>query len=217
MPAGSTVAAQESQLAQIAATLPPLVKQLAQLRDLLAVLAGRFPSQAPTENFDLSKLQLPEDLPVSLPSALVEQRPDVLQAEANLHAASAKIGIAIANRLPNIELTAKCRQHGAGAESAVHRGHGLLGRRRGGHGADLPGRHAAASGARRQGRLRAGRRTISQHRSDGLSECGRYLVRARTGRRGPEGGRERRGRRQNHAGSRAASMAGRLRRTILRC
>ncbi|HMI76321.1 MAG TPA: efflux transporter outer membrane subunit [Steroidobacteraceae bacterium] len=100
------VAAQEALLAQVSATLPPLIKQQAQLRDLLAVLAGRFPNQAPVEKFELSTLQLPEDLPLSLPSALVSQRPDVLQAEANLHDASAKIGIAIANRLPNIVLTA---------------------------------------------------------------------------------------------------------------
>ncbi|MGH8304107.1 MAG: efflux transporter outer membrane subunit [Steroidobacteraceae bacterium] len=103
---GLDVAAQESQLAQVSATLPPLVKQANQLRDLLAVLAGRFPSQAPTGKFELSSLQLPQELPLSLPSALVAQRPDVRQAEANLHAASAKIGIAIANRLPNITLTA---------------------------------------------------------------------------------------------------------------
>jgi NodT family efflux transporter outer membrane factor (OMF) lipoprotein len=100
------VAAQESQLAQAAATLPPLLKQSAQLSDLLAVLAGRFPNQAPAEKFELSSLQLPEELPVSLPSQLVEQRPDVLQAEANLHDASAKIGVATANRLPNIVLSA---------------------------------------------------------------------------------------------------------------
>ena len=103
---GLDVAAVEAQLAQFAATLPPLIKQEAQLRDQLAVLAGRFPSQAPAVNFDLATLQLPQDLPVSLPSTLVSQRPDVLQAEANLHDASAKIGIAIANRLPNIVLTA---------------------------------------------------------------------------------------------------------------
>src|SRR5882757_5047840 len=103
---GLDVAAEEAQLAQFAATLPPLIKQEAQLRDQLAVLAGRFPSQSPAVNFDLSTLQLPLDLPVSLPSTLVSQRPDVLQAEANLHDASAKIGIAIANRLPNIALTA---------------------------------------------------------------------------------------------------------------
>jgi NodT family efflux transporter outer membrane factor (OMF) lipoprotein len=100
------VAAQESQLAQVAATLPPLLKQAAQLRDLLAVLAGQFPCEAPHENFALASLQLPQELPVSLPSALVAQRPDVLQAEANMHAASARIGVAIANRLPNIQLTA---------------------------------------------------------------------------------------------------------------
>jgi NodT family efflux transporter outer membrane factor (OMF) lipoprotein len=108
------VSAQESQLAQLAATLPPLVKQLAQLHDLLAVLTGRFPSEAPDESFDLATLQLPEDLPVSLPSALVAQRPDVLQAEANLHDASAKIGIAEANRLPSFPLTAN-----AGSSTAV--------------------------------------------------------------------------------------------------
>ncbi|HEY8681975.1 MAG TPA: efflux transporter outer membrane subunit [Rhodanobacter sp.] len=100
------VAAQESQLAQVAATLPALVKQLDQQRNLLAVLAGRFPNQAPAEKFELSSLQLPQDLPVSLPSALVAQRPDVLQAEANMHAASAQVGVATANRLPNIALTA---------------------------------------------------------------------------------------------------------------
>jgi hypothetical protein len=99
------VAAQDSQLAQVNATLPPLIKQAAQLRDLLAVLAGQFPSNATNEKFELSSLQLPEEVPVSLPSALVAQRPDVLQAEANLHDASARIGIAIANRLPQFLVT----------------------------------------------------------------------------------------------------------------
>ncbi|HXT10330.1 MAG TPA: efflux transporter outer membrane subunit [Candidatus Angelobacter sp.] len=100
------VAAQESQLAQVNATLPPLIKQLAQQRDLLAELAGRFPSESLPEKFSLANLQLPVELPVSLPSQLVEQRPDVRQAEENLHAASAQVGIAVANRLPNITLTA---------------------------------------------------------------------------------------------------------------
>jgi NodT family efflux transporter outer membrane factor (OMF) lipoprotein len=108
------LAAQESQLAQVTSTLAPLLKQLAQTRDLLAVLTGRFPSQAPAEIFDLSSLHLPEELPVALPSALVAQRPDVLQAEANLHDASAKIGIATANRLPNVTLSAN-----AGSSAAV--------------------------------------------------------------------------------------------------
>jgi NodT family efflux transporter outer membrane factor (OMF) lipoprotein len=100
------VAAQESQLAQTSATLPPLLKQMLQQQDMIAVLTGRFPSQSPPAKFDLLSLQLPTELPLSLPSALVEQRPDVLQAEANLHDASAKVGIAVANRLPNIMLTA---------------------------------------------------------------------------------------------------------------
>ena len=99
------VAAQRSQLAQLSATLPPLLTQLTQQRDLLAALTGRFPNQAPGEAIELSTLTLPQDLPLSLPSALIEQRPDVLQAEANMHAASAQVGVSIANRLPNIQLT----------------------------------------------------------------------------------------------------------------
>ncbi|HLY51804.1 MAG TPA: efflux transporter outer membrane subunit [Steroidobacteraceae bacterium] len=103
---GLDVAAQESQLAQVAATLPPLIKQAAQLHDLMATLAGEFPGQAGAGNFELTSLELPQDLPVSVPADLVRQRPDVRQAEADLHAASAKIGIAVANRLPNVTLSA---------------------------------------------------------------------------------------------------------------
>lgn len=100
------VAAQEAQLAQVTATLPPLLKQLAQQRDLLATLSGGFPNQELPERFELSSLQLPQELPVSLPSQLVEQRPDVRQAEENLHSACALIGVARANRLPSFALTA---------------------------------------------------------------------------------------------------------------
>ena len=103
---GLDLAAQQSQLAQANATLPPLIKQAAQLHDQLAVLTGQFPSEMPAERFDLASLKLPQDLPVSLPSKLVAQRPDVRQAQANLHAASAQIGIAVAERLPNITLSA---------------------------------------------------------------------------------------------------------------
>ncbi|MGO9612406.1 MAG: efflux transporter outer membrane subunit [Dissulfurispiraceae bacterium] len=100
------VVAQEAALAQVQAMLPPLEKQLAQQRDLLARLAGRFPNESLLEEFKLSALQLPQELPVSLPSKLVEQRPDVRSAEEQLHAASAEIGVSIANRLPNITLSA---------------------------------------------------------------------------------------------------------------
>jgi NodT family efflux transporter outer membrane factor (OMF) lipoprotein len=100
------LAAQESQLAQLQATLPPLMNQLDQQDHLLAVLSGRLPSEAPAEAFDLAGLTLPQQLPLSLPSVLVAQRPDVRQAEANMHSASAQVGVAIANRLPNFSLTA---------------------------------------------------------------------------------------------------------------
>ena len=100
------LAAQQSALAQQVAQLPGLVKLEQQQRDLLAVLVGRYPEKAPDAPSDLAGLQLPQDLPLSLPSTLVRQRPDILQAEANMHMASAQIGIAAANRLPNIQLTA---------------------------------------------------------------------------------------------------------------
>lgn len=100
------VAAQEASLAQIAATLPPLRKALAQQRDLLSALAGRFPSQEPIETFKLSELRLPIDLPVSLPAQLIEQRPDVRSAEEQLHSASALVGVAVANMLPNLSINA---------------------------------------------------------------------------------------------------------------
>jgi NodT family efflux transporter outer membrane factor (OMF) lipoprotein len=92
--AGADVAAVEATLAQGQATLSPLQKQLALQRDLLTALIGRLPSQEPAEKFELASLQLPQDLPVSLPSKLVEQRPDIQSAEAQLHAASALIGVA---------------------------------------------------------------------------------------------------------------------------
>ena len=103
--AGLDVAAQEAALAQVEATLPPLEKQLAQTRDLLAALAGRFPSEELEEKFDLASLRLPQELPVSLPSKLVEQRPDMRAAEEQWHSACAQVGVAVANRLPQISIT----------------------------------------------------------------------------------------------------------------
>ncbi len=103
--AGVDVAAQEAALAQAQQTMPTLEKQLSQQRDLLIALAGRFPSEGIEQTFDLAALKLPQDIPVSLPSKLVEQRPDIRIAEENLHAASAQVGVAIANMLPDITLT----------------------------------------------------------------------------------------------------------------
>ena len=108
----AAVLQQAATLAQVQATLPPLEKQLAQQRNDLAILAGRFPSQELGASFDLAALRLPEELPVSLPSKLIEQRPDVRSSEAQLHQASAQIGVAISNQLPQLTLSA---QYGSSA------------------------------------------------------------------------------------------------------
>jgi NodT family efflux transporter outer membrane factor (OMF) lipoprotein len=100
------VALQEAALAQVKATLPPLRKALQIQRDALSALIGVYPSQEPREIFKLADLHLPEELPVSLPSQLIEQRPDVRAAEEMLHAASAQIGVAVANMLPNFTIAA---------------------------------------------------------------------------------------------------------------
>jgi NodT family efflux transporter outer membrane factor (OMF) lipoprotein len=103
---GADVAAQQATLAQARQTLPPLEKQLAQERDLITALAGRFPDDQVPQAFDLDHLDLPHELPISVPAKLVDQRPDVRAAESNLHMAEAEIGVAIANELPDISLSA---------------------------------------------------------------------------------------------------------------
>jgi NodT family efflux transporter outer membrane factor (OMF) lipoprotein len=102
---GIDVANQEAALAQARQLLPPLQKQLEQTHDLIRALCGKLPNEKLDDDFDLSTLHLPEDLPVSLPSKLVEQRPDVRAAEEQMHAASAQVGVAIAARLPQFTLT----------------------------------------------------------------------------------------------------------------
>lgn len=99
------VAAQEAALAQVEQTLPPLQKQLEQTRDLIRALAGNLPNQDVEETFQLSSLHLPENLPLSLPSKIVEQRPDVRAAEEQMRSASANVGVAVAARLPQFSLT----------------------------------------------------------------------------------------------------------------
>lgn len=101
----SDVLAQQTQVAQTRAALPALDRQLAQTRHRLAVLAGKPPSEAALPEFELDGLRLPETLPVSLPSSLVRQRPDIRASEALLHEASAQIGVATANLYPQITLS----------------------------------------------------------------------------------------------------------------
>jgi NodT family efflux transporter outer membrane factor (OMF) lipoprotein len=109
------VLAQQTLLAQSEATLPPLKKQLEIERDLLRALTGHFPDQDVGENFDLANLKLPENLPLSLPSQLVEQRPDVRADEALVHQASAGIGVATANMLPKFTLSGSLGSFAGGA------------------------------------------------------------------------------------------------------
>ncbi|MBN9087826.1 MAG: efflux transporter outer membrane subunit [Reyranella sp.] len=101
---GADIAAQQAALAQVEATLPPLQKALAQQRNLLAALTGRLTNEQLGERFRLADLRLPQELPLSLPSRMVEQRPDVRAAESNLHSASALVGVATANQFPNVTL-----------------------------------------------------------------------------------------------------------------
>ena len=98
------VALQEAVIAQTDASLPVLQKQLALQRNQLTALLGRLPSEAPTETFELASLELPATMPLSLPSQLVVQRPDIRAAQAQMHAASALVGVAMANRLPAVTL-----------------------------------------------------------------------------------------------------------------
>ncbi len=99
------VYAQDAALAQLEGTLPPLNKQLYQTRDQLAALTGHLPADTKPIRFELDQLVLPTDLPLGVPSQLVERRPDVRAAEAQLHAATAQVGVAIANLLPQLTIT----------------------------------------------------------------------------------------------------------------
>jgi NodT family efflux transporter outer membrane factor (OMF) lipoprotein len=99
------VAAQEAALAQAQTMLPPLQKQFEQTRDLIRALVGNLPNQEVAGTFELDALQLPQELPLSLPAKVIEQRPDVRAAEAQLHAANAQVGVAVAAMLPQYSIT----------------------------------------------------------------------------------------------------------------
>jgi NodT family efflux transporter outer membrane factor (OMF) lipoprotein len=104
--ANADLAAQAALLAQARATLPPLEKQFQINRDLLNALVGRTPGEPLEVGFSFQSLSLPDRLPLSLPAQIVEHRPDVRIAEAELHAASAEVGVAAAARWPSLQLDA---------------------------------------------------------------------------------------------------------------
>ncbi len=99
------VATQEQALATAEQAVPPLRKQLEQTRDLLRELAGNPPDRDVAETFTLADFTLPATLPVSVPSQLLEQRPDIRVAEEQLHLASSNVGVALAARLPLVNIT----------------------------------------------------------------------------------------------------------------
>jgi NodT family efflux transporter outer membrane factor (OMF) lipoprotein len=123
--AGGAVLAQEATLAQAKTSLPPLQKQLDQTRNQLAALAGRLPNEDIGATFDLGALTLPRELPLSLPSKLVEQRPDIRAADAQLHQASANVGVALANEFPQISITGSFGNVGSPAGSVLTPGVGI--------------------------------------------------------------------------------------------
>jgi NodT family efflux transporter outer membrane factor (OMF) lipoprotein len=116
----SDVLTADSQLAADLTQLPTLHKQLDQAYDSLAVLAGRAPSAWQVQPFDIEQFTLPRDIPLSLPARLVRQRPDVLAAEMQLHAASAAIGVAVAQEFPDISLSASISREALRAADLFH-------------------------------------------------------------------------------------------------
>jgi NodT family efflux transporter outer membrane factor (OMF) lipoprotein len=113
---------QEAALAQAQTNLPPLQKALTVQEDLLAYLIGKAPGQGAPPLFTMADFTLPKSLPLSLPSKLVEQRPDIRVAEANLHVASAAVGVAVAARLPTLALEAAGGGNGARFATLFSRG-----------------------------------------------------------------------------------------------
>jgi NodT family efflux transporter outer membrane factor (OMF) lipoprotein len=123
--AEADVYAQDAALAQLEASLPPVKRQLQITEDQLAALLGRTPSQFSAPTVSLDGLALPADLPVGVPSQLVDRRPDVRAAEAQLHAATANVGVAIANLLPQFTLTGDAGSSGTALNQLFKAGTGF--------------------------------------------------------------------------------------------
>jgi NodT family efflux transporter outer membrane factor (OMF) lipoprotein len=121
------IALATTQLAQDETLLPPLAQQRDVARHALSILVGKSPGDWSAPDFDLSDFALPDNLPVSLPSELARDRPDILEAEAQLHAASAEIGVATADMYPHLTLSASLTQAGPGIGTLWGAAAGLAG------------------------------------------------------------------------------------------
>ncbi len=161
--ARTDVLAQQTQLAQTRATLPSLEKELSQARHLLAVFAGKLPSESSElPEFTLDGLQLPAELPLSLPSTLARQRPDIRASEALLHAASANIGVATANQYPQINLTGSFGSITTASDKLGSSGTGVWSL---GAGLLQPVFHGGALSAQRRAAVAAYDQAMAQYRS----------------------------------------------------
>jgi NodT family efflux transporter outer membrane factor (OMF) lipoprotein len=115
------VVSSQSQIANDMTLLPPLREDLAKARHALSVVLGRAPAGEPPPEVDLADITLPLDIPVSLPSELAHRRPDILAAEARLHAATSAVGVAESNLYPKIQLTATATQQSLKADQLFNR------------------------------------------------------------------------------------------------
>lgn len=109
----------ETRLAQDRTLLPPLAQQRDSARHALSVLTGKGPADWIAPDFDLAEFALPSNVPVSLPSEMAHDRPDILQAEAELHIANAAVGVATANLYPHVTLSASLAQAASGNGGAA--------------------------------------------------------------------------------------------------
>jgi NodT family efflux transporter outer membrane factor (OMF) lipoprotein len=110
------VVSAQSQMANDMTLLPPLRQDLARARHALSVVLGRAPASELPNDVDLAQITLPLQVPVSLPSELAHRRPDILAAEARLHAATSAVGVAQSNLYPKIQLSASVGQQSLKAD-----------------------------------------------------------------------------------------------------
>ncbi len=158
-----------TQLANDRAALPALEQQLAAAQDALAVLVGKPPGQWEPPNFDLGGFTLPVELPLTLPSELVRRRPDILAAEAQLHADSAAIGVATAQLYPNISLSASVAAASLTGGALFDRGSSVWAV---GGGLTAPLFHGGALRAQRRAARQAYRASLALYRQTVLQAFG---------------------------------------------
>jgi len=157
---------QRTLLAQTMATIPPLERELAKTRHQLAVFVGSFPGEGGLPEFQLEGMQLPVEVPVSVPSSLVRRRPDILAAEELLHAASAQVGVATANLYPKITLTGNLGSNAVKIEDLFSSGSSVWGL---GAGLLQPLFHGGELTAKRRAAIAAHDQALAQYRDTVLN------------------------------------------------